>query len=264
MPHRTLDEQVTFRDAGHGYDLFGLNPRVLDRLLGPTRFFYRHYFRVASHDADNIPARGPAILAANHSGPLPIDAMMLFADVIEQTDPPRIPRPVMDLFVLRLPLIGTMFARAGGVSGTRRNCRRLLEDGELLLVFPEGTPGVAKTVWHRYELQPWRVGHVELAIRYRAPVVPVAILGGEEMWPLVGRLDRLHPFGAPYLPIPALPLPMPVKFHIYYGAPMQLADDYPAARADDPAVLADASRRVADRVRQLIQRGRDERGGLFR
>jgi len=253
-----------FRDAGHGYDVFGLAPRVVDRTLRAARLLYQRYFRVTSHGAEHLPSRGAAILAANHSGVLPIDAAMLYLDVIAHTHPPRIPRPIVDLFVPRLPFVGTFFTRLGAVSGARGNVRRLLDAGELLIVFPEGSPGVAKPFAHRYQLQEWRVGHAELAIRHRAPVIPVAIIGAEEQWPLLGRIRWIKAFGSPYLPVPATPLPLPAHLHIHYGEPMELWRDLPANAADDPQLVAEAAARVEAAVAALIETGLRERKGVFR
>ncbi|MCG8416648.1 MAG: acyltransferase family protein [Proteobacteria bacterium] len=263
MP-RLDPNDIKFRDAGHGYDIFGLNPRTVAAATRIAGLLYDHYFRVTSHGAHHIPAGGSAILAANHSGTLPLDAAMLYIDVLTHTDPPRVPRALLDVFVPRFPFVGAFFARVGGVGGTRRNCRRLLQDGELIMVFPEGAPGIAKTFNHRYELQPWRVGHAELAIEYRVPVIPVAIIGAEEQWPLIARIDRFKVFGAPYLPIPATPLPLPAHYHIHYGEPIALHEDYSRPDPDDPEIVAAAAARVESAVQVLIERGLRERKGIFR
>jgi 1-acyl-sn-glycerol-3-phosphate acyltransferase len=244
--------------------VFGLDPRVVARVLRGIEPLYTYYFRVRSYNAHHIPARGAAILAANHSGLLPLDGVMLYADIVEHTEPPRVPRILADLFVSRLPLIGTLFARAGVVSGARRNLHRLLDRGELIGVFPEGTPGIGKEYRQRYQLQDWRVGHAELAIRHRAPVIPVAIIGPEEQWPLIARIDAIRPFGAPYLPIPAVPLPLPVRYHIHYGAPLYLHQGLGAEAADDPAAVDAAADRVKQAVQALIHAGLAQRPGVFR
>ena len=89
----------------------------------------------------------------------------------------------MNHFVPALPFIGTIFARGGMVGGSRGNVRALLEAGELLMIFPEGTPGIIKPFHKRYQLQKFRVGHAELAIRHQVPVIPVGIVGAEEQLP---------------------------------------------------------------------------------
>jgi 1-acyl-sn-glycerol-3-phosphate acyltransferase len=250
--------EAPFHDEGYGYDVFGLHPPSLARTIEASRALYDRYFRVDSAGAEQIPADGPAILVANHGGLLPVDGAMLASDVLHRSQPPRIPRMIADQFVPRLPLVSTAFARLGVVSGTRANVRRLLEAGELVAIFPEGVSGPAKPFRARYQLQTWRVGFAELAIRYGAPVVPVAILGAEESWPLLAKLP-MHAFGAPYLPIPATPVPLPAHYRIRYGAAMSLTGD-----PDDPATVEEAANTVRDALQHLIARARRERRGVFR
>ncbi|MFW5920291.1 MAG: acyltransferase, partial [Polyangiales bacterium] len=109
----------------------------------------------------------------------------------------------------------------------------------------------------------WRVGHAELAIRHCAPVVPVAIVGAEEAWPQLGRL-RVHPFGAPWLPVPLSPIPLPVHYHIWYGEPLMLHEGLEPGDADDPRLAEAAAARVREAVQALIDRGLRERPGVFR
>ncbi len=143
--------------------------------------------------------------------------------------------------------------------------RRLLEAGELLLVFPEGTAGIGKPYWQRYELQAWHVGHAELALRHRAAVVPTAVIGAEEQLPQVGRVHRgAKLFGAPYLPVILTPLPLPVHYHIHYGAPINLHDRYDPEDSDDPEVLRAAANDVKCAVEDLIREGLATRPGVFR
>lgn len=255
--------RVPFSDAGHGFDLFGLHPGWVAAAARLGRWAYEGYFRVCSTGAEHIPASGAAILAANHGGLLPLDGAMLWLDVLRHTDPPRVPRAVADLFVPLLPVVGTAFARLGVVGGARRNSERLLEMGELLLVFPEGTPGIGKAWRDRYRLQPFRIGHAELALRFRAPVVPVALVGPDEQWPELVRLD-VHPFGAPYLPVPWTPVPLPVRYHIRYGAPLALHEGLSDAERDDPEQAAHAAARVRAAVEALLADTLRERRGLFR
>jgi 1-acyl-sn-glycerol-3-phosphate acyltransferase len=255
-------QQAPFHDAGHGYDEFGLHPPSLASVVEASRALYESYFRVDSVGASVIPASGPAILIANHAGVLPIDAALLCLDVLRRTEPPRIPRAVADHFVPRLPLASTLFARLGMVSGTRANVRRLLERGELIAIWPEGVSGPAKRFRDRYRIQAWRVGFAELAIRHRAPIVPVAIIGAEESWPLLTRLRALRVFGAPYFPIPATPVPLPVHVHLRYGPP--LAVDRDPADANDPAIVAETAAAARAAVEDLIAKALRERVGVFR
>jgi 1-acyl-sn-glycerol-3-phosphate acyltransferase len=259
---RDRAERLAYADAGHGFDRFGMHPDFVafgDAIAAPL---YDHYFRVVSHGAEHIPATGPAILAANHSGTIPIDGAMLWMDVYRNTQPPRAARPVADYFVSTLPVLSTLFARCGVVGGSRGNARALLEAGELLMIFPEGVPGIGKPFRQRYQLQEWRQGHCELAIRYRAPVVPVGIVGAEEQMPQLARIP-LPGSPLPYLPIPATLVPLPVRYHVWYGEPIRVDQDYRPEDADDPEKVREASARVKAAVQALLQRGLAERKGIF-
>lgn len=254
---------LTFADAGHGYDPFGLHPDFVAFGEAITAPLYNRYFRVESSGHENIPATGAAVLAANHSGAIPFDSAMIWADVVRHTNPPRVPRPVADHFVPMIPIIGILFARGGMVGGSRGNARTLLERGELLLIHPEGVPGIAKSFKLRYQLQDWRVGHVELAIRHGAPVIPVAVVGAEEQMPQIGRIP-ISIAGMPFIPVTITPLPMPVKYHIRYGAPIPVNELYTPDQADDPASVREAAALVKKTVQQMIDEGLKQRAGIFK
>lgn len=253
---------LTFADAGHGYDPFGLHPDFVAFGEAITAPLYNRYFRVESSGHENIPATGAAVLAANHSGAIPFDSAMIWADVVRHTNPPRVPRPVADHFVPMIPIIGILFARGGMVGGSRGNARTLLERGELLLIHPEGVPGIAKSFKLRYQLQDWRVGHVELAIRHGAPVIPVAVVGAEEQMPQIGRIP-ISIAGMPFIPVTITPLPMPVKYHIRYGVPIPVNELYTPDQADDPASVREAATLVKKTVQQMIDEGLKQRAGIF-
>ncbi len=262
---KDLRDDLQFADAGHGFDAFGMQPDFVAFASLLNSPLYKHYFRVSSHGAEHIPSKGAAILAANHSGSLPFDAMMLWNDALRNSHPTRVPRPVADYFVSSLPFIGTLFARSGVVSGSRGNVRNLLENGELLMLFPEGTPGIGKPYKDRYKLQTWRKGHCELAIRHSAQVVPVGIVGPEEQMPQIGRIPlEFLGTGVPYIPVTATPLPMPVHYHIYYGEPLPFHEDYSPDDADDPELVQEAADRVRAEVEKLLHKGLSEREGVFR
>lgn len=263
-----LDEPLRARADQHAasgteeYDCFGASPHAAELALALTRFPYERWFRVRSRGAEHIPDRGPVVIAANHSGTLPFDAFMLSVDIFRQTDPPRAPRTVMDRFVPRLPFFGTLVSRAGGISGTRRNAEHILDTGQVLVVFPEGTVGIGKPFSRRYQLQDWRIGHAELALAHRAPVVPTAIVGAEEQMPILTRLDRVRLFGAPYLPIPVSPIPLPVRYHVCYGEPIALHEELDGDPRD-PVLLAEGAARVKAAVQTLIDETLAKRQSVF-
>ncbi|MFZ5482355.1 MAG: lysophospholipid acyltransferase family protein [Myxococcota bacterium] len=254
--------RLAYANAGHGYDAFGLHPDVVafgEAVVAPL---YDKYFRVVSRGHEHIPHTGPAVLAGNHSGALPVDGMMVWLDVLRHTEPPRVARAVADHFVPMIPFIGTLFARGGMVGGSRGNARALLEAGELLMIFPEGVPGIAKHFRDRYRLQEWRVGHVELAIRHRAPVVPFGVVGAEEQMPQIGRIP-ISVLGMPFIPVTLTPIPLPVRYHVLYGEPIPVHEDYRPEHADDPAAVREAAARVKAAVQGLLEKGLAERTGIF-
>ena len=248
---------------GDGYDCYGASAEGSALALALTRGLYERWFRVDSAGAHHVPSTGPVIVAANHSGTLPFDAAMLHADLLRRTDPPRLPRSVVDRFVPRLPWFSALVARAGAINGTRRNVEHVLATGQLLVVFPEGTVGIGKPFAERYRLQTWRPGHAELALRHRAPVVPTAIVGAEEQMPILARLERFHAFGAPYLPIPLVPFPLPVRYRVRYGPPLALHRMFPGDPRD-PALIRAAAAEVEGAVQALIDETLAAREGVFR
>jgi len=253
-----------FQDAGHGFDAFGMHPSFValgEVVLAPL---YDKYFRVRSWGHENIPSQGPAVLAANHSGNIPIDGMMLWLDVLRHTQPPRVARPIADHFVPSLPYLGTFFARGGMVGGSRGNARTLLNSGEMLMIFPEGVPGIVKPWSKRYQLQKFREGHAELAIRHQAPIVPIGVVGGEEQLPALFSSRRIGKlFGLPIMPVPAVPIPLPVRYHLYYGEPIPVQEEFKPEHADDPQAVKEVAARVQEAVQRLVHQGLSERTGIF-
>ena len=250
-----------FHDEGHGYDVFGLHLATLRRTMTRGGWLCDAYFRTRSSGVEHVPLSGPAILVANHGGTLPIDAALLCLDVDRATG--RILRPIADRFVPALPLISTWFARIGAVVGSHANVGRLLERGELIAIWPEGAEGIAKPVCERYQMNGWRVGHAELALRHRVPVIPVAVLGSEESWPVLGRITRFRRFGVPFLPVPLIPFPLPMRHYIFYGAPIALHDGLPPGAADDPMTVARAANQIRLAVSGLLHDARQARAGRF-
>lgn len=224
-------------------------------MLPLFRLLYEKYWRVEATGVRNVPRRGPTILVANHSGALPFDATMI-ACALEVGGYSRAPRFLYDRFVDNLPLIPQIYRRAGGVLASHANAERLLEKGELIGLFPEGVGGLSKLFSERYVLQPFSSGFVRLALRHRATIVPVAVVGAEEIYPLLGRLRAIGKLvGAPYLPVtPFFPLlgplgmiPLPSKWMMRFGKPFVL-DESPRRSHDGATVRA-----IAEQIRVQLQ-----------
>ena len=249
-------------DEGHGYDVFGMHPDWLAMARGLLRPLYQSYFRVSSHGVENIPQTGAAILIANHAGTLPIDASMICYDVFNRTDPPRMPRAVIDYFVPQLPFVGSFLSRVGAVNGALANVQRLIATEQLCLIFPEGLKAIGKPFAQRYKLRQWRVGHAELALRFGIPIVPVAVIGSEEQWLQLGRFEGIHAFEIPYLPVVATPIPLPVHYHIHYGAPIHF-EGHAGAIAPSTAQIEEAAATTRRALSSLIERGLAARKSVF-
>ncbi len=264
-PRRRLAALLAGLGEAEAYDRFGLSPAALRRAFPAVYALYRFYFRVRSTGHERLPVDGPAVLATNHAGLLPFDGAMTVLDVLLHTDPPRLPRAIVDRWAGSLPFVNVFFARVGQVVGTRENFAALLEDGELVLVFPEGMEGIRKTVTQRYRLQRFHVGFVEQALRARAPIVPVAVIGSDDQTPILYDVKPLaRRLGLPVAPItPTFPwlgplglLPYPVGYHIVYGEPLRFHERFgPDAAEDTPLVRALASQ-VRRAVQLLIDRNR--------
>lgn len=269
---RLLDDETRRRVAAvahlvegeAGFDAFGFSIDAARRSLPFVLALYRHYFRVRSHGQERIPV-GPVVVAANHGGVLPFDGAMIVADLLLRMDPPRLARTIIDHFAGRVPWVNVFFARMGQIVGTHENFAALLDQGQLVLVFPEGIEGVKKHVSERHRLQDFHVGFVEHALRAQAPIVPAAVLGSDDQAPILADMKPLaRLLGLPFLPItPTFPLlgplgllPYPVRYEIIYDEPMDWHERFGPEDADDPGLVHALASQVRDRIQSLI----DEHG----
>ncbi len=247
-------EAYLLQDCGFGTDVFGTAPEGLGIAYAAGYWLHRHYFRVVSTGHDHIPRTGAAVIAGNHSGVLPFDAMMLATDIFRRCDPPRLLRYMVDYFVYRVPFLGTFFRSLGQIPGTRRNFDGLVEEGHLVGIFPEGAAALGKPATRRYQLCPFNHGHVELAARHRVPVIPFGLVGAEEQQHLIADIRPLaRALRLPYFPVtrtfpwlgPAGLLPRPVQYFITYGEPIHI----------DPEALQsiEARTREVQRVQEAVE-----------
>ncbi|HTO96231.1 MAG TPA: lysophospholipid acyltransferase family protein [Myxococcales bacterium] len=246
----------------YGVDPFGLELDFTKAAIAPALWLYRTYFRVQTHGIEQVPA-GRVMLVANHSGQLPLDAAMIGMSLLLEGEPPRVVRAMVEKWAPTLPFVAPFFARIGQVVGTPENCRRLLAAGETIMVFPEGTRGLNKTYDKRYRLQDFGSGFMRIALETETPIVPVAVVGAEEQAPAFFDLKVVaRALGFPALPVTPtlLPLPLPVKYHLWFGAPLRLA----GTAEDDDAELERKVSLVKNAIEQLIQRGLAARGSIFR
>jgi 1-acyl-sn-glycerol-3-phosphate acyltransferase len=184
-------------DWGRSESLRSLSRRAYDPV-------YRKWFRAEWEGLEKIPTDGGALLVANHAGAIPADAPVIMHGI--ETELERPVYGLADNYFRSLPVIGTLWSRVGGVPAHPDNAYRLLaEQDRLVLVFPEGAKGPAKTFDERYQLRRFgRGGFVEIAMRAGVPVVPIAVVGSEEAMPTLAHIPGLaRAIGAPYAPITA-------------------------------------------------------------
>jgi 1-acyl-sn-glycerol-3-phosphate acyltransferase len=245
--------------------------RVLRRAAGD--FLYDRWWRVETTGVLNVPSQGRAMLVSNHAGILPWDGTMISLAIQREHPSPRYPRFLVLDWAFTLPFVSVAMRKVGGVVASPYNASRLLENDELVAVFPEGAKGAGKDFSERYRLQRFgRGGFVEIALRAGAPIIPVAVVGSEEIYPKVGEsrlLARLT--GAPYFPItPTFPLlgplgavPLPSRWRIEFGEPIR-TDSFGGERAaDDRGLVFELSERVRDEIQRMVYENLVRRGSAF-
>ena len=170
---------------------------------------------------------------------------------------------MVERYVQTVPFASYLFARWGQITGTPENCRRLLEDEEAILVFPEGARGISKPFTQRYQLQEFGLGFMRLALETNTPIVPVAVIGAEEQSPAVNLKPLAKLIGAPAFPFmplpPFLPVPYPTKYRIYFGEPLTFEGD----PDDEDEVLAEKVKHVRNEIQSMIRLGLKERKHIF-
>jgi 1-acyl-sn-glycerol-3-phosphate acyltransferase len=235
-------------------------------------FLYERWWRVQVEGAHNVPAHGRAMLAANHAGILPWDATMVALALLREHPLPRHPRFLVLDWAFDLPWISIFLRKVGGVVASPYNALRLLEQDQLVAVFPEGVKGTGKPFAERYRLQRFgRGGFVEIAIRAGAPIVPVAVVGSEEIYPKLADVPPLaRLIGAPFFPVtPTFPwlgplgaVPLPSRWRIEFCEPIETASLGPGA-ADDRGTVLGLTDRVRDTVQQALYANLVKRGPAF-
>jgi 1-acyl-sn-glycerol-3-phosphate acyltransferase len=240
-------------------DAFGFDQQLTDTVLLPVlRLLYRHWFRVDVNGIENVPAEGAALIVANHSGTIPLDSLMTEVAVHDEHPAHRHLRMLGADLVFQLPFLADVARKNGTTLACNEDTERLLAAGELVGVWPEGFKGIGKPFSERYKLQRFgRGGFVSAAIRAKAPIIPCAIVGAEETYPMIANLGTVaRMVGVPYVPItPTFPwlgplglIPLPSKWMIEFGEPVT-TDGLGAGAADDPMLVFE----LTDRVRETIQ-----------
>jgi len=262
--------QFAMRARSAVVDEMGRDPVYAARFAPALDFLYRHYFRTRCRGIENVPSSGAAILVANHSGALPYDALMLMRAVEREHPAKRQVRPLLEDEVFHFPYLGTFLNRMGGVRACPENAEKLLGEGALVAVFPEGIQGIGKLYRDRYRLQRFgRGGFVKLALRTGSPIIPVAVVGAEEATPMLAKITWLaRLLGLPHVPVtplfpllgPAGLLPLPSRWLVRFGEPIQLGSDAGEGDAKDRLRVARWADAVRTKVQEMIVELLTERG----
>jgi len=241
----------------YAVDEYGFDQEITQRFfMAALRPIAQRWFRIEVRGVENIPAEGGALVVSNHSGTIPVDGLMTMVSVHDHTG--RFLRPLGADLVFQLPIVSALARKGGATLACAEDAERMLSGGELVGVWPEGFKGIGKPYADRYKLQRFgRGGFVSAALRTGVPIVPLAVVGAEEIYPLVGNVPSLaRLLGVPYIPItPLFPLlgplglvPLPSKWLLEFGEPIR-TDEYDGGAADDPMLVFN----VTDQVRETIQ-----------
>ena len=249
--------------TSHGaVDEFGFDPEFTTHVLLPIlRPLYRSWFRIDVEGAEHVPGTGAALVVSNHAGAIAVDAVMTQVAMHDALPTPRFLRMLAADLVFKVPILAEVATRAGHVRASVPTAETLLSRGELVGVWPEGFKGIGKPFHKRYQLQRFgRGGFVSVALRTGAPLIPTAIVGSEEIYPMIGDAKGLaRLLDLPYFPItPSFPwlgpmgmIPAPSKWTIRFGEPIQTSE-YGPESADDPEVMFALADLMRDRIQQML------------
>ena len=254
-------------------DEFGFDAELTDNvIMPPLRQLYQKWFRIEVSGVHNLPVDSGALLVANHSGTLPLDAMMTAIAVRDNHPTGRYLRMLGADLVFRTPVLGSMARKTGQTLACNADAEHLLHDGHLVGVWPEGFKGVGKPFRDRYKLQRFgRGGFVAAALRTGTPIVPCSIVGAEEIYPKIADIKPLaRLFGFPYFPVtPTFPLlgplgavPLPSKWYIEFGEPIR-TDQYDHGAEEDPMLVFNLTDQVRETIQQTLYRLLSQRGNVF-
>ena len=253
-------------------DEYGFDAEVTQRFfMAALRPIAQKWFRIEVRGIENIPAEGGALVVSNHSGTVPVDGLMTMVSIHDHAE--RFLRPLGADLVFRVPVVNALARKGGATLACQEDAERMLRGGELVGVWPEGFKGIGKPYAERYKLQRFgRGGFVSAALRTGVPIVPLSVVGAEEIYPLVGNVPSLaRLLGVPYIPItPLFPLlgplglvPLPSKWLLEFGEPIR-TDEFEDGAADDPMLVFNVTDQVRETIQQTLYTLLRQRESVFR
>lgn len=272
LPHLELltpeDEQKieevfsSLRERYKDYkDPWGFNLELCEKTVRTVLPLYRSYFKVRVFGAENVKDK-PYIVASNHTGQLPIDGAMITLAFAMDVHPPRVLRAMVERFMAQLPFIGDFTAQTGAILGDRANCEYLIDHGESILVFPEGVRGISKNTPDFYKLRTFSQGFYRIAIQKKTPILPICVIGAEEMFPFVFHAKKL----ADLLRVPAMPLslnllPLPSPIDIYIGEEIPIPSHFEEETSEKE--VKENVFHIENTIRRMIVHGLKNRRPFF-
>jgi len=253
-------------------DGFAFDHQFTERVQHIALWLYRNYWRVEVEGIENVPASGRALLVANHAGVIPYDGAMIRTAIIAEHPHPRHARMLVVDWAFAMPFTNMLLVKTGNVLAHPNNATALLERDELVGVFPEGVKGASKPYRDRYRVRRLgRGGFVQVALRTGSPIIPVAVVGSEEVHPVIADLRPVaRILGLPILPItPTFPwlglaglIPLPSKWRIAFGEPIHVPRaGYDAA--SEARIVLEASEHVREWIQCRIDQLRPRRRTIF-
>ena len=260
-------------EGDYAVDDFGFDADLNDNVILPVlRPLYEKWFRTEAIGLHNVPDVGGALVVANHSGTLPLDALMTAVALHDDHPGRRHLRMLGADLMFKFPGVGPLARKHGATLACNPDAERLMSRGELVGVWPEGFKGIGKPFKDRYKLQRFgRGGFVTAALRTRVPIIPCSIVGAEEIYPKIGDIKPLaRLLGAPYFPVtPTFPLlgplglvPLPSKWLIEFGEPIR-TDTISATDIDDPMTVFNLTDQVRETIQHTLYRLLSQRRNAF-
>lgn len=242
-------------------DPWGFNLDLCETAMRKLMPIYRSYFKVRVFGQENVKDH-PYIVTGNHTGQIPLDGMLLTLAFAMDVQPPRILRAMVERFLAQMPFLGDLTAQTGSILGDRANCEFLIDNGESILVFPEGVKGISKNTPDYYKLRPFSQGFYRIALQKKTPILPICVIGAEEMFPLVFHAKRIANFlKIPSLPISANLLPLPSPIDIYIGPEIPIPDNMNIESSDKD--IKENVFHIENTIKRMIVHGLKNRRPFF-
>lgn len=260
--YRDVLERLKKTEYQEEVDPFGMDKHFIEKIKPLFDYLYYQYWRVTTTGVENIPHQGRALIVGNHSGTVPYDGSMIKCAILNEHSQRKDARFLVEDFVYHMPFLGSLMYRIGGVRACPENAEHLLKNEHLVVVFPEGVKGIGKYFNQRYQLQRFgRGGFIRLCMKTKSPLIPVGVVGAEEIHPIIYKSNVLaKTIGIPYLPItPTFPLlgllgciPFPTKWYIHFGKPIYF-DHHPPEAMNDDLLIHKLSEEVRDNIQNIIR-----------